>query len=119
MKGSGTRDALSSLQVLFHRSRDMNCNLYACFMNQKAVNKVQHNKMVEFLHDSGINGKDLCMIKNPYWNESTSEVNHEKAKKVKILRGCILSPLISNLYLETISQETLEHVKAGILLNGD
>uniref|UniRef100_A0A8D8VL77 Craniofacial development protein 2 n=2 Tax=Cacopsylla melanoneura TaxID=428564 RepID=A0A8D8VL77_9HEMI len=124
MKGLGTRDALFSIHVLFQRCRDMNCNIYACFIDyQKAFDRVKHNKMIEILQDSGIDGKDLRIIKNLYWNQSAVvKVNQEKTEEVKILRGvrqgCILSPLIFNLYSEAIFQEALEHVESGILLNG-
>lgn len=125
MKGLGTRDALFSIQVLIQRCRDMNCDVYACFIDySKAFDKVKHNKMITVLQDSGIDGKDLRIIKNLYWNQSAHiKINNEKTEEVKILRGvrqgCILSPLIFNLYSEAIFQEALEHIEAGILLNGE
>uniref|UniRef100_A0A8D8SXR8 Craniofacial development protein 2 n=1 Tax=Cacopsylla melanoneura TaxID=428564 RepID=A0A8D8SXR8_9HEMI len=124
MKGLGTRDALFSVQVLFQRCRDMNCNIFACFIDyQKAFDKVKHNKMMEVLQDSGMDGKDLRIIKNLYWNQSaTIKINQENTDEIKILQGvrqgCIISPLIFNLYSEAIFQEALENMEEGILLNG-
>lgn len=103
----------------------MNCDVYVCFIDySKAFDKVKHNKMITVLQDSGIDGKDLRIIKNLYWNQSAHiKINNEKTEEVKILRGvrqgCILSPLIFNLYSEAIFQEALEHIEAGILLNGE
>lgn len=73
--------------------------------------------MMNVMKDCSIDGKDLRIIKNLYWNQSASvKIDHDKREEVKIPRGCILSPFIFNLYSERILQETVEHLESGILL---
>lgn len=126
MKGVGTRDALFSIQVLFQRCRDVNCDIFACFIDyEKAFDKIQHEKMMQILKDTGIDGKNLRIIRNLYWNQSASiRLNSEECTdEVNIRRGvrqgCILSPLIFNLYSEEIFNEALEGEEHGILVNGE
>ena len=74
----GTREALFSIQVLFQRCRDMNYDIYACFIDyQKAFDRVQHYKMIEVLKNVGIDDKDLRIISNLYWNQ-TAVVRNRK-----------------------------------------
>jgi len=106
MKGVGTGEALFSIQVLFQRCRDMNCDIYTCFVDyQKAFDKVQHQKMIQVLKGTGMDDKDLRIIQNLYWNQTATIKNNagdETTETVNILRGirqgCIISSLISNLY---------------------
>jgi len=43
----GTREAIFSLQVLFQRARDVDQNIYACFIDyQKAFHNVKHDKFI-------------------------------------------------------------------------
>lgn len=126
MKGVGTRDALFCLQVLFQRCRDMNCNIFACFIDyEKAFDRVQHEKMMEVLRNTGMDDKDLRIIRNLYWNQTaTVKINvEEQTNELNILRGvrqgCILSPLIFNLYSEEVFKEAFDGADMGILLNGE
>lgn len=121
----GTREALFSIQVLFQRCRDVNCDVYACFIDyKKAFDQVRHTKMMEVLQKAGLDGKDLKIIRNLYWNQRACvSVDRETTEEIQILRGvrqgCILSPVIFNLYSEYIFREALQDIEAGILLNGE
>lgn len=123
--GLGTREALFSIQVLFQRCRDMNCDIYACFIDyQKAFDRVKHQRIAEILENIGLDDKDLRIIVNLYWNQSASvRLGRENTEDVDILRGvrqgCILSPLIFNVYSEYIFKEALDDVEMGVLLNGN
>lgn len=121
----GTREALFCVQVLFQRCRDMNVDVYACFIDyRKAFDRVQHHKMVEILKDLGLDDKDLRIIVNLYWNQSACvNVEGERTDEVKIRRGvrqgCVLSPLLFNVYSERIFREALEGAEMGIMVNGE
>lgn len=70
-------------------------------------NGVQHQKMIDVLKNIGLDEKDLRIITNLYWNQSASvRLGEENTDEIRILRGvrqgCILSPLIFNLYAEQI-----------------
>lgn len=121
----GTREALFSLQVLFQRCRDVNSDIYACFIDyQKAFDRVQHTKMIQILEGLGLNKKDLRIIVNLYWNQTASvRVNNESTEAVKIMRGvrqgCVLSPVLFNIYSEHIFREALETEHIGVNVNGE
>lgn len=124
MKAVGTREALFGVQVLIQRCRDVNCDVYACLIDyEKAFDRVQHQKMINILNDADLDDKDLRIISNLYWNQTACmRLDDEQTEQVKILRGvrqgCILSPLIFNMYSERIFDEALDEVEEGILLNG-
>ncbi|KAI5708046.1 hypothetical protein M8J77_015361 [Diaphorina citri] len=121
----GTREALFAVQVLVQRCRDVNCDVYSCLIDyQKAFDRVQHEHMIKILKKTGVDDKDLKIITNLYWNQSaTIRVDGEQTEAIKIERGvrqgCILSPLLFNIYSEQIFKEALEEVDEGIPLNGE
>uniref|UniRef100_A0A8D8PQH9 Craniofacial development protein 2 n=1 Tax=Cacopsylla melanoneura TaxID=428564 RepID=A0A8D8PQH9_9HEMI len=120
----GTREALFSIQVLFQRCRDVSCPIYACFIDyKKAFDRVQHVKMIEVLQKTGIDAKDLRIIRYLYWNQVASvKLEDHNTGDIQIMRGvrqgCVLSPVIFNVYSEFIFREALQNTEAGILLNG-
>lgn len=122
--GLGTRDALFTFQVLIQRTRDMNNDVYVCFLDyEKAFDRVQHNKLLDILNNMGLDTKDVRIIQNLYWKQTaTVRVEDDTTEEVQILRGvrqgCILSPVLFNLYAEAIFDEALENKTEGIIING-
>lgn len=125
--GLGTREALFSLQILVERCRDVNVDVYLCFVDyEKAFDRVQHEKLLEILTKIGLDDKDVRIIMNLYWNQTADvRVEGESTEQIKILRGvrqgCILSPLLFNIYSEAIFTEALnggEYREEGINING-
>uniref|UniRef100_A0A8D8XEP5 Craniofacial development protein 2 n=1 Tax=Cacopsylla melanoneura TaxID=428564 RepID=A0A8D8XEP5_9HEMI len=120
----GTREALFSAQVLFQKCRDVSCNVFACLIDyKKAFDRVRHEQMIEILKETGIDGKDLRIITNLYWNQTAVlRVDYEHTEQVEILRGvrqgCIISPILFNLYSEYIFKEALADLDEGISING-
>ncbi len=123
--GFGTRDALFTLQVLVQRCRDVNKDVFLCFIDyEKAFDRVQHQKMLEILQRIGLDSRDVRLIANLYWNQSASvRVENELSDEVQIQRGvrqgCVLSPLLFNLYSEMILSEALDGLNLGIVINGE
>uniref|UniRef100_A0A8D8W5N2 Craniofacial development protein 2 n=2 Tax=Cacopsylla melanoneura TaxID=428564 RepID=A0A8D8W5N2_9HEMI len=121
----GTREALFAIQILVQRCRDVNCDVYICLVDyQKAFDRVKHGKMIDILKETGIDEKDLRIIGNLYWNQTANlRFEDEHTEYVQILRGvrqgCILSPLIFNLYSEKIFREALKDVDKGISIDGN
>lgn len=75
------------------------------------------------LIDVGLDGKDIRIIKNLYWNQrATVRVGDSETDLLEISRGvrqgCILSPLLFNLYSEAIISEALEGSEVGVKING-
>jgi len=110
----GTREAIFSLQVLFQRTRDVNQNIYACFIDyQKAFDNLNHDKLIEILDNVGVDKGDLRTISNLYWNQRAvirvdGELSEEVLIKRGVRQGCVLSPLFFNIYSEFIYREALE-----------
>ena len=80
--------------------------------------------MINIPEETGLDGKDIRIISNLYWNQTACvRLDGDRTEQVKILRGvrqgCVLSPLIFNLYSERIFSEALNEIEEGIMLNGD
>lgn len=72
--GLGTREALFSLQVLAQRCRDVGVDVFACFIDyEKAFDTVRHDKLIDVLVQLGLDGRDVRIIRNLYW-EQTADV---------------------------------------------
>lgn len=121
----GTREALFAIQVLFQRCRDVNCDIFACFIDyQKAFDRVQHGKLIKILQQLGLGGKDRRIITNLYWNQVAhvrveGDVSEELEIRRGVRQGCVLSPLLFNVYSEKIFEEALYELDEGILVNGE
>ena len=122
-KGRGTRDAIHQLRTLTERALDKNKKVYLCFIDyQKAFDLVNHEKLIKILEDIGVPETERSLIKNLYWEQNAVvNVNGNKTEKINIRRGvrqgCILSPILFNLYSEKIFQESLQDAK-GFKING-
>ena len=66
----GTREALFGLKVLVQDFKDVQKDVFICFIDyEKAFDRVQHGKMTEMLRNLDIDGKDIKCIKNLYWEQ--------------------------------------------------
>ena len=64
-------------------------------------------KMIEFMENLDIDGKDLSLIRNLYWNQKAymrteDGLSPEIHIKRGVRQGCVLSPCLFNLYTENI-----------------
>ena len=123
--GFGTRDALFAVKVLVQRCRDVNKDVYLLFIDyEKAFDRVQHDKLLEILKRTGLDDRDIRIVANLYWNQLANvRVDGTLSDEVRIRRGvrqgCVLSPLLFNLYSETILSEALDGFNQGISVNGE
>lgn len=121
----GTRDALFATQVLFQRCRDVNCDVYICFIDyQKAFDRVRHDVLMSILENIGLDDRDLRVIRNIYYNQSAViRIENQLTEEIQIRRGvrqgCILSPLLFNVYSEQIMKLALDGMDEGILIGGE
>ncbi|CAK1603571.1 unnamed protein product [Parnassius mnemosyne] len=110
--GVSTREALFAIQVLVQKCLDMQQDVFLCFIDyEKAFDRVLHDSLIAILQNIGLDGKDIRIILNLYWNQrATVRVDNEETAHIEIKRGvqqgCILSPTLFNLYSETIIAET-------------
>lgn len=122
--GVGTREALFALNVLVQKCRDMQTDVFLCFVDyEKAFDRVRHQQLLGLLCDIGLDGKDIRIIRQLYEMQvATVRVESEETDQVEICRGvrqgCILSPLLFNVYSEAVMTRALENLEAGIKING-
>lgn len=102
----------------------MNVNVFACFIDyRKAFDCVNHQKMIKILRTTGVDEQDLRFISELYWHQTAVvEMKQSTSEDIQIRRGvrqgCVLSPLLFNLYSETIFREALDRIQGGIKFNG-
>lgn len=124
-KGLGTREALFSIQVLIQRARDVNADVFMCFIDfEKAFDKVQHDKLISILRESGIDDRDANIISKLYSQQKAivrveNETSEEFSIKRGVRQGCILSPLLFNVYSEQLFKEALSNIEDGVVINGE
>lgn len=122
--GLGTREALFSVQVLIQRARDVDCDVYVCFLDfEKAFDKVKHSKLMNILEGIRIDSAERRIIENLYWQQRASiKVEGRFSEEIEIQRGvrqgCVLSPLLFNIYSEKLFEEAIDNLSEGISING-
>ena len=122
-KGKGTRDAIFQLRMVGERALQMGKQLFLCFVDyQKAFDRVSHDKLVEVLERAEIPELERRLIINLYWDQKAKiRVGKENSREFRIERGvrqgCIISPILFNLYTEYMIQEALGELE-GISVNG-
>ena len=104
------------------RSTEVNKDLFLCFIDYtKAFDKVRHETLLDMLQELEIDGKDIRIIRNLYWNQEAA-VRHEgeysEFCKIKrgVRQGCVLSPDLFNLYSENILRN-IDEIE-GIVIGG-
>ena len=109
--------------MLAERCIEMQKDLYLCFIDySKAFDKVGHEKIFNILEHLDIDGKDLRVIRNLYWDQSAAvriggELSEYKLIKRGVRQGCVMSPDLFNIYSEMISRN-LENYP-GVKINGE
>ena len=86
-------------------------NLYLGYVDfEKAFATVRHEEMTRMLKVFGVDGKDITLIVNPYWdhkaavrleNGITKWVRNERGVK----QGCVLHPNTFSLYSQGVTDE--------------
>jgi len=73
MADTGTRNAIFMLRNICERTIEVNKSLYLCFKDYtKAFGKVRHNDLMTLLGRLDLDGKDVKIIRNLYWEQSAT-----------------------------------------------
>ena len=116
-----TRNAIFILRTIIERTIEVKHNIYLCFLDYtKEFEKVKHDLLFQILEKFDIDGKDLRLLQNLYWDQkATMKVNNDIGEYINIKKGvrqgCVLSPDLFNIYGETILRnlEDMKGVKVG------
>ena len=120
---NGTRDAIFCYSMLAQKELEVQRDIYVCFIDYaKAFDRVKHTEVIAALEKAGIDGKDVRIIIELYWNQKAAiRVDQELSDPAEIKRGvrqgCVLSPYLFNIYTEFIFRESNE--MTGIKINGN
>ena len=85
--------------------------LYSCFIDfSKAFDKIPRDKLLQKLLDRGIDGKFFNIIRNIYTNDKASvKLNGSPFDvNVGVRQGCIISPLLFNIFLSDLARSLQE-----------
>ena len=107
-QGKGTREGLLNLRLICERHLEVQKDVYICFLDyEKAIDRVRHEPLMQCLSEIGVDGKDIKIIRNLYWDQAASvRIMNELSEEIRIQRGvrqgCAASPTLFNLYTEKI-----------------
>ena len=102
------------------KAREHQRDLYMCFIDyKKAFDCVDHERLWVILRAMGVPVHLTVLLKRLYTNqEATVRTEFGETDNVDIgkgvRQGCILSPLLFNIYAENIMREALEEWESGI-----
>ena len=86
----------------------MQRDIFLCFIDySKAFDRVKHKELMQMLSELDIDGKDLRLIRNLYWDQKAAiKIGDQIGNYVDIKRGvrqgCVLLPDLFSLYSEKI-----------------
>ena len=110
---------------IIEKGREFPKNIYFCFIEYaKALDCVDHNKLLKILKEMGIPEHLICLLRNLYaGQQATVRTGHGTRVWFQIGKGvcqdCIVSPCLYNLYAEYIMRNAgLEEAQAGIKIAG-
>ena len=75
-----------------------------CFIDyENAFDRVKHTKIIECMENLAIDGKDISLIRNLYWNQKAylrteDGLSQEIHIKGGVRQGCVLAPCLFNMY---------------------
>ena len=108
VEGKGTTNAIFILRTLIERALEIQKDVYLCFIDYtKAFDRVRHDEIIKELTKLKMDGKDLRIIKNMYWEQTAAmrvegEISAFQKIKRGVRQGCVLSPDLFSLYSEII-----------------
>src|SRR5206468_11607073 len=97
--------------------------IYLCFIDyQKAFDRVRHDKLAEVMVKAGIPDLKRRLIINLYWRQHAAvrwdgKVSREVGVERGVRQGCVISPILFNLYSEFMIKDAMENVER-IKFNG-
>ena len=123
-KGVGTRDAIGSLRMIIERSLDHDNDIFICFVDfEKAFDRVNWKRMLDILKKVGVDWRDRRLIADLYLNQEmvvkvSSEYSEPEQVGRGVRQGCLMSPLLFSIYVESMMIEAMEGIEEGVKVGG-
>ena len=124
-EGRGTRDQIANIRWITEKTRDLQKNIYFCFIDYaKAFDSVDHKKLWKILEEMGISDDLTCLLRNLYTGQEAivrTDMEQQTGSKLgkEYVKAVLLSPCLFNLYAEYILQNArLDESQAGIKIAG-
>ena len=123
-KRRSTVEQIVNCRILIERHIESQKELYHnCIDFKKAFNRVWHDGLWSSLQKYGINSNIISMIKALYCNSSSAviinNIQGNTFKKIFGVRlGCILSPVLFNVFLEEIMADIQNNHTSPISIGG-
>jgi len=120
-----TIDQIFTLRQLSEKYTDFSKDLFVCYVDfRKAFDSIWRKGLWTVLRSMGYPEKIVRLLENLYKGTfSTVRVGADVSDWfetiVGVLQGCMLSPLLFNIFLEIIMARALNDVNAGAVLNGN
>ena len=120
-EGKGTRNAIFNMRMITERAIEVQKNVFMCFIDyEKAFDKVRHSQLIEILQSINVDGKDIRLITNLYWNQQAAvNIDNNLTPWIEIKRGvrqgCVMSPDLFSVYGEIIMRSIngMEGIRIG------
>ena len=94
-------------------------DVYLCFIDfvERAFDTVRYENMIDMLQDIGIDGKDIRVLRNLYWDQKAAvTIGNDRTNWIEIRKGvrqgCVLSPSLFLLYYPKLILE-IKGIKIG------
>lgn len=122
--GRGTREQILNIRQIIEKSREFNVPAYLCFIDySKAFDCIRWQHLWNILTEMGTPHHLLSLIRHLYDNNTAyvrveGELTSPFRVSKGVRQGCILSPLLFNIYGEWIMRKALDEWQGGITING-
>lgn len=124
VKGRGTREQILNARQLIEKAREYYVPMYLCFVDyEKAFDNVRWPKLWTSLKELGVPPHLTTLVKNLYEaSQAVVKIDNTLSEKCRIRKGvrqgCVLSPLLYNIYSELVMRRTLENWNGGVKIGG-
>ncbi|KAL4098550.1 hypothetical protein QTP88_023137 [Uroleucon formosanum] len=124
LKGRETREQILNIRQLIEKSREFDQPLVMCFIDyNKTFDCVQWRKLWIVMQEMGVPEHIIHLIKNLYTKSKAviraqNAVSDQFQPTKGIRQGCILSPILFNIYSEAVLRESLQEWNGGAVIGG-